>query len=233
MIETALGPAEIERLPKRDLSETTVVVLDVLRATSTITTALAHGCPYVAPVATTDAARSLKHENPTWLLCGERHGWPPEGFDRGNSPLEFCELQSRPIILTTTNGTWALEKCRHAKQLLVAALLNLEATAAKLQGESEVLLVAAGTFETSALEDIYAAGRLAALLPGERTDSTLTAHAVAERWGHDPLACLSAARNGKALIQRGWSDQLAWCAQVSRFALAASYRNGMVSAIAE
>ncbi|MFQ3577804.1 MAG: 2-phosphosulfolactate phosphatase [Verrucomicrobiia bacterium] len=231
MIDAALGPSEIERLPERDLSQMTVVVFDVLRATSTMITALAHGCPCVVPVASTEEARVLKEQNPAWLLCGERHGLPLEGFDHGNSPLEFVKSLSEPVILTTTNGTWALERCRHAGKLCVAALLNLDATAALVGSGSDLLLVAAGTFETPALEDIYAAGRLATILHGEKTDSVLAAEAVAKHWGSDPLGCLAAARNGKALLRRGWADQLAWCAQVSRFALAASWEKGMVQAI--
>jgi 2-phosphosulfolactate phosphatase len=231
-IDVALNPAEIEKLAGRDLSQTDCVVFDVLRATSTMITALAHGSPAIYPVSSIEQARSLKAENERRILGGERHGLPPDGFDFGNSPLEYLQPEGREVILTTTNGTWALGHCQHAKRVWVASLLNLEATAEHLEKSESLLILCAGTFETASLEDIYAAGALVAMLADHCTsDAASVAKATYANWGNDAQACLRAARNGRALLARGWGDQIDWCAQISRFPLAALWKSGMIATV--
>ncbi len=225
----ALNPAEIGTLARKDLSEVDCVVLDVLRATSTMTTALAHGAAAIIPVAEIEEARRLKDASPERILAGERHGLPPEGFEKGNSPLEFLDCQGREVVLTTTNGTWAIGCCQGARSIRVGALLNLGTTAKKLASCSRVVLVAAGTFETPALEDIYAAGALVDLLAShEPTDAAITARAVYREWKNDPRGAIAKARNGRAIADRGWFDQLDWCSQISIFPFAAIVRGAMV-----
>src|SRR5437899_1058369 len=111
IIDAALSPPEIDLLPLRDLSGTTCVVFDVLRATSSMITALAGGATEIFPVTTIDEAIDLKKHKSAAMLGGERHGDWIDGFDLGNSPLEYRELASRQIITTTTNGTVALRAC--------------------------------------------------------------------------------------------------------------------------
>ncbi len=229
-IDTALNPAEIGLLPARDLTDTTCVVFDILRATSTIITALAHGVAEIHPVKTIEEARALRAKMPDALLAGERHGDPIEGFDLGNNPLDFTSLAGRRIITTTTNGTLALRACQHAARVLVGALLNLDALRAELArtAPARVLLVCAGTFETLALEDAIAAGELAALFPdAEPSDATRAAIATA-RSHATPLDGLRAARNGRALAARGWHEQIAWCAQRSRFSTVGAMSAGVI-----
>ena len=164
-IDAVLTPAEIALLPQRDLSGVTCVVFDVLRATSSMLTGLAHGAREIHPVCTIEEALALREHMGDAALGGERHGDPIPGFDVGNSPLEYREsLRDRRIISTTTNGTVALRACGHADRVLVGALLNIGALVEELraQAPARVLLVCAGTFETFALEDAYAAGLLTA-----------------------------------------------------------------------
>jgi 2-phosphosulfolactate phosphatase len=218
-LDAALTPADISRLPERDLSATTCVVFDVLRATSSMITALANGAAEVFPVKTIEEAFALRKEMPDALLGGERHGERIEGFDLGNNPFEYTALAGKRIISTTTNGTIALRACEYAGRVLVGALLNLAALRDELarSAPSEVLLVCAGTFETFALEDAIAAGLLAAEFPdAELSDAATAAVATAKRFA-TPLDGLLAARNGRALAARGWRDQIEWCAQLSRF----------------
>ena len=218
-LDAALTPADISRLPERDLSRTTCVVFDVLRATSSMITALANGAAEIFPVKTIEEARALKMEMPGALLGGERHGERIEGFDLGNNPFEYIALAGKRIISTTTNGTIALRACERAGRVLVGALLNLGALRDELARSrpAEVLLVCAGTFETFALEDAIAAGLLAAEFPkAELSDAATATLATARRFA-TPLDGLLAARNGRALAARGWRDQIEWCAQVSRF----------------
>jgi 2-phosphosulfolactate phosphatase len=217
-IDTALNPAEIALLPRRDLAATTCVVFDVLRATSSMVTALAGGAREIHPVRTIEEALALREKMPHALLGGERHGERIDGFDLGNSPFEYRELDGRTIISTTTNGTMALRAVEKAGCVLVGALLNLGAIAEELRRAQpeRVLLVCAGTFEEFALEDAWAAGRLIALLgTDELTDAARAALAVPRQFP-EPLDALRAARNGRALIAKGRGAEVDWCARVSQ-----------------
>ena len=218
-IDVVLHPAEIALLPARDLSTTTCVVFDVLRATSSMVTALANGVGEIYPVCTVEEAQALKARFPYVVLGGERQGDKIEGFDIGNSPSEYTGLQGRRIVTTTTNGTVALRACERARRVLVGALLNLGALAEALRASApkSVLLVCAGTFDTFALEDAYAAGRLIAELPAAtRSDAAETVAAMALQYPN-PLTALRFARNGRALTATGRAADVEWCAQISRF----------------
>lgn len=220
-IDVALNPAEIALLPSRDLSGTTCVVFDVLRATSSMVTALAHGVPEIYPVCTVEEAQAMKAKMPDVVLGGERQGDPIPGFAIGNSPSEYKELKGRRIVTTTTNGTVALRACERAQRVLVGALLNLGALATVLKASApeKVLMVCAGTFETFALEDAYAAGRLIAELPGAScSDAAKTVAAMAAHFPQS-LEALRAARNGQALTATNRGADVEWCAQVSRYSV--------------
>jgi 2-phosphosulfolactate phosphatase len=230
-IDCALCPAEIDELPARDLSDATAVVFDVLRATSSMITGLAHGATEIFPVRTIGEALELRRQMPDAVLGGERNGDRIGGFDVGNSPLEYRALAGRRIITTTTNGTIALRAVGHAERVLVAALLNLDAIHDAIAAEPprELLLVCGGTFREPALEDLFAAGALAARFPGaELTDAAHTALAVCSRFAGCAAACFHAARNGRTLLAAGRADELEWCAQTGKFALVGVMRDGIV-----
>ena len=192
-IEVILTPAELPALAKRDLRETACVVFDVLRATSTIVTALHNGTKAVVPVSEISEALALKNSefgirnSESILLGGERDGLKIRAaqtggtdFDLGNSPRECTpeKVSGRTIVSTTTNGTRALRACAGAKTVLAGSFLNLTATAEfirRLQLEN-VLLVCAGTHDNSALEDVLAAGALIELLdePNSKAGRAIT-----------------------------------------------------------
>jgi 2-phosphosulfolactate phosphatase len=223
-IDVALNPAEIALLPARDLSSTLCVVFDVLRATSSMNTALAHGAREIHPVRTIEEAGALKAALGDAIMGGERSGDPIAGFDLGNSPLEYRDaVRGRPIITTTTNGTVALCGCRGAAECFVGALLNLDAlTRAILAREPRsVLLVCAGTFETFALEDAFAAGLLISQLTAlphrvSLTDGALAVQMMAAQT-IDCAALLRQTRNGRVLVEKGRAAEVEWCAQRSRY----------------
>lgn len=232
-IDVALNPSEIARLPERDLSRTTCVVFDVLRATSSMITALAGGAREIWPVTTIEAARELKGEMPQALLGGERDGELIHGFDVGNSPFEYRNLGRRTIVTTTTNGTVALRACEGAETVLVGAMLNLTELADEIiwREPEELLLVCAGTFEEFALEDACAAGLLiGALAGGELSDSAHAALSIARHFP-TPLAALKAARNGRALEGKGRGMEVEWCAQVSLFNVVGIMENAVIRPI--
>ena len=117
-IDCLLSPADIAAIAPGRLAGTICVVFDVLRATSTITTAMANGCSAVWPVLTIEEAQSVALQWPGASLAGERFGDPIEGFDFGNSPLEFAAAAPARLITTTTNGTVALRSCAEAGAII-------------------------------------------------------------------------------------------------------------------
>ncbi|HTV75542.1 MAG TPA: 2-phosphosulfolactate phosphatase, partial [Candidatus Baltobacteraceae bacterium] len=161
-IEIILTPAELPALAKRDLSGTACVVFDVLRATSTLVTALQNGASAIIPVSEISEALEIKKQRPEALTGGERNGVKIRAggveFDFGNSPREYANVRGKTIVSTTTNGTRALRACAGARTVLAAAFLNLSATADFLREKKfeDVLLVCAGTRENAALEDVLA-----------------------------------------------------------------------------
>jgi 2-phosphosulfolactate phosphatase len=174
-IEVILTPAELSALANRDLGKTACVVFDVLRATSTIVTALHNGAKAVVPVLEISEALAIRAKQPDVLLGGERDGLKIRAaqtggtdFDLDNSPRECApeKVGGRTIVSTTTNGTRALRACAGAKTVLAGSFLNLTATTEFIRRQQfeNVLLVCAGTRENSALEDVLAAGALCELL---------------------------------------------------------------------
>ena len=221
LVDVVLNPAEIARLEHRDLSATTCVVFDVLRATSSMITALHGGVEEIYPVRTLDEAALMAREVPRALLGGERNGERPKGFHFGNSPLEYRELPKRRIVWTTTNGTAALRACEGAECVLVGAILNLRALIEELTWREprDLLLVCAGTFEELALEDVWAAGALINELRGaDLTDAAHVARSVAKGFPN-PLDALNQCRNGRTLIAKGRREEVIWCARISELTM--------------
>jgi len=217
-IDAVLSPPEIDLLPKRDLHDTTCVIFDILRATSVIITALAGGAEEIYPVCTIEEALDLKTRLPDALLGGERHGERIDGFDLGNSPLEYRGIGAKKIITTTTNGTVALRACEQAREVLPGSLLNMGALAAKFERDQpeNLLLVCAGTFRELALEDVFVAGMLCARFPAaEMTDAALSVRSVFQNLGSDALRVLLQSTNGRVLVHKGREADVRWCAQAS------------------
>ena len=230
-LDVVLSPAEIDLLPQRELGGATAVVFDILRATSTMVTALAHGAAGIYPARTIEEAWALREKLPEALLGGERHGDRIEGFDLGNSPLEYREnVRGRTIISTTTNGTIGLRACEGAREVLAGFVSEYGRRSPGICGEArpaEIVLVCAGTFREAALEDILAAGLLASLLPGARlTDAAQLALALWRQHEGGLPAALRLARNGRALLAKGRGAELDWCAQTSIYPLLAPLEPG-------
>src|SRR4051795_3164881 len=155
------------------------VVVDVLRATSTIAQALASGYERVLCCAEIEDARALRAEIPDSLLGGERKAVRVEGFEVGASPREFLEPRARTLILSTTNGTRAiLETSRRCERVFLGSLLNLSAVAQVVESD-DVVVVCAGFQGVFALDDAYCAGRIVERLEADRTDAAIAAELVA------------------------------------------------------
>ena len=201
-IDVILCPAEFPALAARDLSQTTCIVFDVLRATSSMLTALNNGAEEIIPVLEIAEALAVKQQRPEVLLAGERHGLRIGkeltgglDFDFGNSPRDFTpeKVQGKSIAWTTTNGTRALRACAHAEMILVGGLLNLDALKDVIEQlrPKNLLLVCAGTFELAAYEDLFAAGALVDELAQELPEECLSdaAHLVGLAYNQGCMNC--------------------------------------------
>ncbi|HEY3725827.1 MAG TPA: 2-phosphosulfolactate phosphatase [Solirubrobacteraceae bacterium] len=212
MIDVALTPAGLR--PAR-----LVVVIDVLRATSTIAQALAAG--YAKVLCTDSVERAALMRAPGRVLAGERRCVAPAGFDQGNSPLDAMRCDGRELILATTNGTPTIVAAtRGGSRVLLACLLNLDAVrralvdAAGLSG-FDLQIVCSGTGGAPALEDTYLAGLLCAALPGPRTDAALIVEAVSCRYP-TPSDALAASAQAAVLRAAGLAEDISHCALESK-----------------
>lgn len=191
------------------------IVVDVLRATSTMTQALASGYERVLCCAEIDDARTLAQTEGPAKLAGERRLEHIEGFDFGNSPRELAgEPAATTLVLTTTNGTRLLvAAAERFEHVLVGSLLNLEAvaTAARESGE-DVAVLCAGVLGELALDDAYCAGRIVSALGGEPEDSASAAARLAASFASAEEG-LGASRSARNLRAHGLEADIAWCAR--------------------
>jgi 2-phosphosulfolactate phosphatase len=184
------------------------IVVDVLRATSTIAQALASGYRRVLCCAEIEDARALRAELPDSLVGGERKAIQIEGFDVGASPREFLEPRAETLILSTTNGTRAiLEAAECCEEVFLGSLLNLNAVAEVGRGKDAVI-VCAGFQGAFALDDAYCAGRIVQLLDSERTDAAIGAELVARTF---PTA--AEGLNARTYGPPGLEEDIAFCAR--------------------
>ncbi|MGH2997056.1 MAG: 2-phosphosulfolactate phosphatase [Gaiellaceae bacterium] len=209
-VHVAFTPAEAARVP-------TAVVVDVLRATSTIVQALAAGYRRVLCCAEVEEALALRDRLGEAVLAGERRTERIPGFDLGNSPREFLEPRGETLVLTTTNGTRAIVAAAAvSKEVLVGSLLNLDAVArAARAGGGDVEVVCAGLQGGFTLDDAYCAGRIAELVGGERTDAAEATVRLARSFASAEEG-LRACRNP---LHAGISEDIAWCARESVLAV--------------
>jgi 2-phosphosulfolactate phosphatase len=204
-VHVAFTPGELTPAPVG-------IVVDVLRATSTICQALASGYRRVLCCAEIDEARALAETEGPAKLAGERRLEHIEGFDFGNSPRELeGEPAAETLILTTTNGTRAIvEAAVNCDVVLVGSLFNLDAVAgvAAARGE-DVEIVCAGVEGRFALDDAYCAGRIVELLGDDRTDAAEAAIRIARSFA----SAEEAFRVSENPHERSIEDDLVWCAR--------------------
>jgi 2-phosphosulfolactate phosphatase len=202
-VDVAFTPSEAASAPVG-------IVVDVLRATSTIAQALASGWPRVLCAPGIEEAQAVRERLGEGLLGGERSAERIEGFDVGASPREFLEGGDVPLIFSTTNGTRAIltaaSSCEH---VLLGSLLNLDAVAAAARERGEhVAIVCAGFKGTFALDDAYCAGRIVQLLDGDRNDAAKASELIAGSFA-DAYEALTARTYGPP----GMDEDIRFCAR--------------------
>jgi len=214
-VHVALTPGEF---PALDLAGGAAMVIDVLRATTSVVAACAAGCRQVIPVADAAAARERAARVPGALLAGERGGDPIAGFDLGNSPLEFTadRVAGRTLILTTTNGTAAMLAAGSAAVAAIAALTNVEAAArwAAAQG-CDVTLLCSGEKGRLSLEDAVCAGIVVDLLAAESrieaSDAAIIARRAGQYYARDLSRLVEDSTWARKLTRAGREADLAVC----------------------
>ena len=216
-LEICYLPVQWRTLHAEQLRASACAVIDVIRATSTIVTALAHGATDIQPVASVAEAHILKEQNQETLLAGERGGKPLPGFDLGNSPHEMTpeRVKGRHLILTTTNGTQALAACHGARAIVTVSLLNLNATATRLRELGPPwLIVCAGYEGQFGLDDAIVAGALA-----EALDQDHVLVSLYRSVRNDLSATLMGGNAGQELLKIGLEKDVPFCAQLDLFPL--------------
>jgi len=226
-ISTCFSP---QLLSLHKFDEKIVVVVDILRATSSMITAFAYNVASITPVPTLAECRMLKDQG--FITAGERGGQKVDGFDRGNSPFEFMDhqLNGKRLAFTTTNGSQAILSVAEAPTVLLGAFLNISATADFLSAQnSSVLILCAGWKGKFNIEDTLYAGALAHLLKSEfayEDDATLAAESLYQLAASDLPGFLQNGSHARRLAGFQNHRDLEYCIKQDQFDLNAIYREG-------
>lgn len=236
LVDVALTPLEIE---KKEIADKAVVVIDVLRATTTMIVGLENGCKAFIPVATVEEAKKLvaEPENSDFLLGGERRALPLEGFHLGNSPRDYIpeKVRDKVVVMTTTNGTNALIAAQKAAKVFIGAFLNISAVGEALkETKRDILIACAGEKGLFCLEDTLCAGALVKkLMEADKevslSDAALMAKILYTHFEDDLYEILSSCEWGRYLIGLGLEEDIHICAQVDVAQVTPIFGGGKVS----
>jgi len=221
-----------------------VAVVDVLRASTTIAAALHHGARSVVPLETVDEAitRAKQLDRSETLLAGERRMLPIEGFDLGNSPLEFTreKVEGKTVLFTTTNGTAVLAGLSGAREVVIASYANLTAASRALRNAiklgADVTIVCAGQDRMFSLEDAACAGRVVRTIVRRATTASLGDGAVScllvdRRYGDNLLRLFGDAEHGRALAEAGFGADLEACAKVDAYPVVPVFQDQRIAVL--
>ncbi|QGU93999.1 2-phosphosulfolactate phosphatase family protein [Clostridium bovifaecis] len=208
----------VDDIKKEKIKGKTVVIIDMLRATSVIVTALANGCNDVIPVIDIEEAKRLASINrEIYILGGERNSVKIEGFDFSNSPLEYVRniVKGKTLIITTTNGTKAIHGALGAKSILIGALINAKAVAQKaIELDNDLVIINAGTHGEFSMDDFICSGYIIdCILNNSDTklsDIATTAHYVYTQ-NTDMINFLSKANHYNFLVNLGLEKDIEYC----------------------
>jgi 2-phosphosulfolactate phosphatase len=214
------------------------IVIDVLRASSTMLTALSNGAKQIIPVIEPEEAKNMARKlNPgEWLLCGERDGDKIPGFDLGNSPLEFIPpvVKDKTLIMSTTNGTKACHSAQNAGAVYIGCFLNLTAVsdAAKLTNE-HIQIITSGKEGRFSLEDTVCAGAIVEKLNADKsfivTDAARVAQILYTIYRSNIREMLGTCEHGIYLDSLGYAKDLDYCAQIDTLTLIPKFTSGIIT----
>ena len=230
-IDVCLSP---ELMHLYDLQDRTVVVVDILRATSCMVTAFAHGVESITPFADLNACRVMKTKG--YITSGERDGKMVDGFDKGNSPFEYTgdDIEGKKIAFTTTNGTQAIEKAKGAKKIIIGSFLNLSSIVKYLLfGENNVLIVCAGWKGKVNLEDTLFAGAVMEKLKNHiepDCDAPLAAQHLYNLAKDDMVKFLSNSSHVKRLNRLNIQKDIDYCLTLDEYQIVPTLVQGVLVA---
>ena len=229
-------------LTPSDVSGRVVAVIDVLRASTSIATALANGARTVIPLESPDdvVTRAKAFERSDVRLAGERRMVRISGFDLGNSPLEFTReaVEGKTVLITTTNGTPAIANSQGARDVVIASYVNYSAVLAMLRaalrGGADILIVCAGRDRHFALEDAGCAGRYVTnvarrLADVELNDAAQASMLIHKRYGDQITRLFEASEHGRALQKAGFGDDLVACAAVDSYSVIPIFQDRQIT----
>lgn len=238
-IDVFFGPAG---LTASDVTGRVVVVIDVLRASTSIATALANGARAVIPVESTEdvVMRAKAFARSEVKLAGERQMRPIPGFDLGNSPREFSRevVEGKTVLLSTTNGTTAIASLQGPRDVVIGSYVNFSAVLAMLRaalrGGTDIAILCAGREKQFSLEDAACAGRFVHHAMRRRTDVAVNDAAFASmlidrRYSDNLMRLFSASAHGRALSEAGYGDDLADCAAIDSYPIIPIYQDRQIT----
>jgi len=218
-----------------ELSNKVAVVIDVLRASNTVINALNNEAKEIIPVSEIDIAWDFKNKHPAYLLGGERNSQKIEGFDFGNSPLEYTseKIKSKGIILTTSNGSKALKTTEKADHSFVASLANGKAIAHLLDSFNlDIAIVCAGTLGNPSLEDTLAAGKIIAEMNNiedyRLNDYAYISLGTFQYYKSDIYNSISKSRNGRRLKDLEMEDDIKYCSKIDTTIIVPEFIKGKI-----
>ena len=228
-IEVCLSPELIHLF---ELKGKTVVVVDILRATSCMTTAFAHDIHSMKPVASLEECKALKQEG--YYIAAERGGQKVDGFDIGNSPFSYMEpiLKGQKVAVTTTNGTLTITKSVTANNVLIGSFLNISAVAKKvIEIGQDLIIHCAGWKGSVNAEDTLFAGALIELLAESfvmSADDASIAHALYQQHKGNMLAYVSQSSHAQRLQTFGIMKDIEFCLEVDKYNAVPYLKDGSI-----
>lgn len=222
-----------------ELRDKTVVIIDVLRASSTIVTAFMSGAKAIIPVGDMGEASKIAQnvDSDNYLLCGEKDGEKIEGYDLGNSPLEYTKeiVEGKNLIFNTTNGTKAIKKSLGSSKTYIASFLNVGAIVEELEGQdNDIVLVCAGWKGRLAFEDMLLAGNIIYLmsdgnLPNGSRDGAKVAFGLYDKYGDDISTVIHQSNHAMRLKDIIGTSDIDYCCQVDITDMLPRLKEGMIT----
>lgn len=229
----------VQTFQEEQLRDKTVVIVDVLRATSTIVAAITNGAKGVIPVGDMGEASRISQsvDSDDYLLCGEKDGVKIEGYELGNSPLEYGEdvVSGKSLILNTTNGTKAIKKSLGADKIYIAAFLNLDAIVQALaETEREIIIICSGWKGRLSLEDLLLAGNIIynltdGKLKSDARDGAKVAFSIYEKFGNDLESVILNSNHAARLQALVGSEDIIYCCQTNTTNVLPVLKEGIIT----
>lgn len=230
--------ATYDSVEDKVIKDRLVVVVDVLRATSTIITSLANGCKEVIPVVEIEEAMNLSknYEKDAYLLAGERNALKIEGFDLSNSPAEYTKdmVEDRTIIFTTTNGTKAIRKAEGAKEIILGALINAKAVSDYILSRGEdIVFICAGTEGKFSLDDIATVGAIIYRMDDgsgqlKLDDLGLVCRHIYREYKGNLESVFKKSRHYNVLKKANYYNDILYCLKEDMISIVPEYTDGIV-----